>query len=353
VRSADLGELPSGGEARFDVVEELPAGAVPARTVGPGQAAFIMTGAPVPTGADFVVPVEYSRREGGKVILAAYSGGANVRSAGEVSRRGEPVLSRGTGLGPAELALLTSVGLARVMVRRRPRVAVLSTGDELLGPGEAAEPGKIWACNAPALCSLVRAYGGSAVDLGIVPDNEKGIEAAFRRALDASDAVVSSGGVSVGRWDHVRGVIARLCPDARAWQVRMRPGRPQVFGTHDGVLIFGLPGNPVAVMVSFYQFVRAALLKMQGRSRPDIPEVTAVLDEPVKKKPGVLHFLRAVLSFRDGAFHARTTGAQGSGIVSSMATANALLCVGPERTRYDAGETLTAQILDFKPFLPA
>jgi molybdopterin molybdotransferase len=345
VRAEDL----RAGLLSFTVTEEVRAGTVPRTIVGLGQAVFIMTGAPMPEGADTVVRREDARREGDRVAFTAYAEKANVRYTGETTRAGDLALAQGALLGPAEIAVGASHGLAELEVSLAPRVAVISTGDELLAPGDPPLPGKIYACNAQSLTGLAAAYGARVRDFGTVRDRFDTVVEVFHAAMETSDVVVSSGGVSVGEWDHVRDVIDHLCPDGHRWQVSMRPGRPLVFGARNGTLVFGLPGNPVAVMVSFYQFVRPALLAMQGRCDIAAPEVDAELLEPVAKRPGSVHFLRARLTYRDGRFLAATTGPQGSAIISSMAAANALLCIGPEKTEYRAGETVRAQILDFKP----
>ncbi len=344
LNSADLKD----GGAVLDVVEEVQAGRVPASPVGGGRSVLVMTGAPLPAGADCVVPVEDAARTGSKVSIEGYSGKPNLRKAGEIAAAGEMLAATGTRLGPADLALLASGGYAQVDVRRRPAVTVISTGDELEYPGVSLEPGRIWACNSYALAALAAAYGAAVRDAGILRDGPEGTQEALLRAIDSSDMVVTSGGVSAGQWDCVKDAVHSLCDEDWTWRINMHPGRPLAFGVRGGKLVFGLPGNPVAAMVSFCQFARAALLRMQGAADVSIPTLEAVLAEGVSVKAGTVHFLRARLEWADGVCLARPVGSQGSAIIRGMADADALLVAGPEKTRYEAGDRIRAQVLDFK-----
>ncbi len=343
VRERDL----SGGRGEFRLIEKARAGTVPRKRLGPGEAALIMTGAPIPGGADFVVPVEFASRSRQRVRVKGYRGKPNVRSAGEVMKKGAISLAAGTRIGPAEAAVLASSGVSDVPVRRRPVVSVISTGDELLRPGSRPKPGFVWSCNSLSVKALAERYGCICKDAGIVRDRPGDVLRALGKALESSDAVISTGGVSEGEWDFVKSAIRNLCGISRTWRVRMQPGRPLSFGVSAGRPVFGLPGNPVAAMISFYQFARPALIAMQGGSGIRIPEVDAVLEEGVSRKRGVVHFLRAKLSYKRGVFRASLAGPQGSAIIGSMAAADALLVVGPDKTEYKAGEKARAQLLDW------
>ncbi|TET38705.1 MAG: molybdopterin molybdotransferase MoeA [Planctomycetota bacterium] len=349
VRLKDLADAAADNPVRLKVVGEIPAGVVAGRPVTGGKTISIMTGAPIPSGADTVIPVEEVEREGDTITVSFLPERRHIRKAGEVAPLGAKVLEAGIRLGPAQMGMLATVGAAEVRVSRRPRVAIIATGDELAEPGEPLEPGKIYASNSAALVELVRCYGGVPIDLGVARDTEEEIEAKMRDGLARADVVITSGGVSVGEYDHVKKVMARLDASPRFWRVRMRPVQPLAFGFADGKPIFGLAGNPVAVMVSFFQFVRCSLLKMQHRLEILPPTVDAVLDEPIKTRKDFTSFIRVHLAYHGGAFHASKTGPQGSAIVGSMVAADALLVIGPEETDLPAGARVLAQLLDFTP----
>jgi len=353
VRLEDLRDASADNPVSLEVIEEVPAGVVASQPVTGGKAISIMTGAPLPAGADAVIPVEeIERQDGGgarAITVSFLPKRVHIRKAGEVAPVGSTVLEPGIRLGPAQLGMLASVGAAEVRVSRKPKVAIIATGDELAEPGQPLEPGKIYASNSAALVELVRSYGGEPLDLGVARDTEEEIEAKMRDGLSRADMVITSGGVSVGEYDHVKKVMARLDAGPRFWRVRMRPGQPLAFAVADGKPIFGLPGNPVAVMVSFFQFARCSLLKMQRRTEILPPTIDAVLDEPIKTRQGFTSFLRARLVHRSGEFHASKTGPQGSAIVGSMTVADAFLVIGPENTDLPVGARVPAQVLDFVP----
>ncbi len=345
VRSEDVAGAAEGSPVELAVLGDLPAGYTAGVSVGPGQALRIMTGAPLPVGADAVVPVEATRPGEGKVlVLEGVARGENVRRAGEDVRAGEKVIAAGTAIGPAELGMLASLGYARVRCHRRAVVGVISTGDELVEAGEDLSPGKIRDSNSYTVYGMVREAGGEPLRLGIVRDDAALLERTILENLERVDLFVTSGGVSVGDYDLVKDVLGKL-GEMNFWKVAMRPGKPQAFGHIRGKPLFGLPGNPVSVMVSFEQFVRPALLKMMGRSSIFRPQVTAVLDAPVGRRKGRTEFIRVIVEWRDGRYHARPTGPQGSGILKSMVLGNALAVLPEEVGRLEAGDEVTVQLL--------
>ena len=335
VRGDDVADAP----AKLRVVGEVAAGGVPGRSVGPGEAIRIMTGAPLPDGADTVIRVEDTDNAGDVVtIMAATPKGTATRRAGEDVRRGETILVRGTVLRAAEIGLLASVGRARVRVRKRARVAVFSTGDEIVDLDRPLEPGQIRDSNRYTLASAIRAAGAEPWVRGIVRDSPDALRAALREAI-AADAIVTSGGVSVGDHDHMKPVLSEL-GTIDFWAIAIRPGRPLAFGElKDGgrrVPIFGLPGNTVSALVTFEIFVRPALLRMQGRERVDRPRAKARLLDPIEKAGSLRVFARGVHDPDAGTV--RLTGPQGSGILRSMALANCLIDLPAGPSRIEAGE---------------
>jgi molybdenum cofactor synthesis domain-containing protein len=335
VRSADT-------PGTLEVVGTTAAGAAPAEGVGPGQAVRIMTGAAVPPGADAVVMVERTAPAGdGKVAVEiAAAPGDHVRWPGEDLRAGQVLFEPGTELGPGHLGVLASVGYETVDVVPPARVGVLSTGDELVAGPAPLRPGQIRDSNRPMLLALVERAGCVPVDLGTAPDDEAAITAALRAGVAGCDAVLTSGGVSVGDFDYVKVVLDRM-GQMHWWQVAVKPAKPLAFGTVDGTPVFGLPGNPVSSLVSFELFARPALRQMTGH--PDIfrPQVPAVADEPLRRRPdGKLHLVRVVASADDeGRLHVRPSGGQGSHLLRAMALANALALL-PDGAGVEAGGTV-------------
>jgi molybdopterin molybdotransferase len=341
VRAADLNP---GGQARLRVIGDLPAGAVHPSGIGPREALRIMTGAPMPPGADTVVPKELSQGSEGWVDLGAVEPGANVRARGEDVREGAGVLRAGSVLRPPDLGLVASLGFAEVPVHRRPRVALLSTGDEVVEPGRPRRPGQIYDANRFSLHGMVEAAGAEALDLGIVPDLREVLRERLLEAASAADVVLTSGGVSVGDLDLVKGVLSEI-GGVDFWQVAMQPGRPLAVGRIAGTQFFGLPGNPVASVLCFHLFVRPALWKRGGRTRLDPECVTATALEPMRKKAGRREFKRGVLRFTGQGFEVSTTGPQGSGILSSMVAANCLIILEEARGDVEAGERVLVEPL--------
>jgi molybdopterin molybdotransferase len=332
--------------AMLEVVEEIPAGSIPEKRIGPGQAARIMTGAPVPEGADAVVRVEDTRKEDGQVaILVKAKHGQDIRLAGEDVQPGEKVISRGEVIRPAEVGMLAALGRSFVSVNQRPLVAIVATGDELTDIDETPSPWKIVNSNSYSLAALVLDCGAVPLQIGIARDRRDDLAAKFRAAIRA-DLIVSSGGVSVGDYDLVKEVMKEEGNRMQFWQIAMKPGRPLAFGMLGEVPFVGLPGNPVSAMVSFEQFIRPAILKMMGHVNLFRQTVRARLGEDINKRSGIRHFIRARIQ-RDGDLYTVvTTGDQGSGILKSMVRANGLIILPEEVTTVQAGGMVTVQLLD-------
>jgi molybdopterin molybdotransferase len=347
VRAADTAGAGAATPVRLRVVADLPAGKSPEGiTVGAGEAVRIMTGAPVPDGADAIVMVELTERDGddGVRIQRAAAPGDHVRAAGGDLATGQAVFPTGTVLTPAHLGVLASLGHQEVTATARARVAVLSTGDELVESGPLA-PGQIRDANRPMLSALVASAGAEPVDFGIAPDDEAEITARLERAITTCDAVVTSGGVSVGDYDYVKAALDRL-GKLEWWQVAIKPAKPLAFGVVDGTPVFGLPGNPVSSNVSWELFGRPAVLARMGHAHRFHPEVVAVADDEMRRKPdGKLHLDRVHVRYRDGRYRAVRTGAQQSNVLSAMAAANGLALL-PDGEGVAAGEDVTVMLLD-------
>ncbi len=332
-------DIPASGARELEVVADLPAGSVWEGRLEPGRALRIMTGAPIPPGADTVIPIEHVERIGTRVVIPQSAKGANVRLRGEDVSAGTVVIEAGSVLRPQELGLIASLGFPQVLVRRRPRVAILSTGDEVAEPGYPRRPGQIYDSNRFILHGAVLQGGGEVVDLGIVPDDRDRLRASLLDASRLADVVVTSGGVSVGDYDLVKNVLGEVGA-IDFWQVAMQPGRPLAAGCIGEAHFFGLPGNPVASMLAFTLFVRPALFKLAGRRTIFPAGFHAKATEAMPKKRGRREFKRGVLAYREGGFEVRTTGPQGSGIVSSMVAGNCLIVIEEERGDIHAGETV-------------
>ena len=347
VRAADLRD---GDPVLLRIVETIPAGQFPQKRLEPGETARIFTGAPLPQGCDGVIRQEDTCVvEGGKVrINKTRDAGKNVRYRGEDIRRGSVVFPAATELSAAHLGVLASLAQAQVTVRRRPRVAILGSGDEIadLDEADAILTGKkVASSNTYTLTALLQTNGAEVVNLGIARDDPKDISERFQRAID-SDVVVTTAGVSVGEHDHVRGVLDQLGLELQFWRVRMRPGAPVGYGLLGSRPWIGLPGNPVSAMVTFELFVRPLLRRMAGHRGLFRRTVPVKAGAPITLGPRLRHYLRAVVSEEEGVRIARLTGPQGSGILTSMARANALLIVPEDRPEVEAGETLSAILLD-------
>ena len=338
-------DVPAAKTRELDVVAEIMAGAMFAGTVAPGQAVRIMTGAPMPRGADTVYPQEIVERRGERLSVGPISKGSNVRKRGEDIQTGTVAIERGTVLRPQELGLITSLGQWQVLVHRRPRVALLSTGDEVVEPGSPRKAGQIYDANRFTLRGSIEQCGGDVIDLGIVADARDDLRARLLEAAAVGDVVVTSGGVSVGALDFVKDVLGEIGA-IDFWQVAMQPGRPLAFGRVGTAHFFGLPGNPVASMLAFMLFVRPALYKLAGRRRlfPETAEAVAV--EAMSKKKGRREFKRGVVHWKNGRWEARTTGPQGSGILSSMTAGNCLIVLEEPRGNVAVGETVLIELFE-------
>jgi molybdopterin molybdotransferase len=315
--------------------------------IAAGQCVRVMTGAVMPQGADSVVIQEVVVREGNAIrIPAGQKPGQNVRAAGEDLKVGVPVLTAGKPLRPAELGLIASLGLGEVRVKRKLRVAFFSTGDELASVGTALKEGEVYDSNRYTLHGMLSRLNVEFIDLGVVRDDPALLEAAFRQAAASADAIITTGGVSVGEADFVKQLMARL-GEVLFWKIAMRPGRPMAFGRIGDAFLFGLPGNPVAVMVTFYQFVRDALLFLSGRSDEyAVPALKAIAGENLRKVPGRTEYQRGIL-YRDGAeWKVRTTGQQGSGVLRSMSQANCFIMLEHDRGKVAAGEPVSVQLFE-------
>ena len=350
VRSVDLAGVTSETPVSLRVLETVAAGGMATSAIGAGEAIRIMTGAPIPPGADGVIRVEDT--DGGVEqvrIRDARDAGRNVRRRGEDFHEGDAVLVAGSSIAAAQVGILASMGRASVDVHRAPRVAILGSGDELVdldGVADAIAGRKIISSNSYTLAAMVRECGGVPLNLGIAADSRDSLREHLLRAVGAADLLVTSAGISVGEFDYLRAVLGELGAELDFWRVRMRPGAPIGFGRLGGIPWLGLPGNPVSTMVTFQLFARPIMRRMLGHSRLHRRPVAVVLDEPVSIGARLTHFLRAIVHVAgDGRLHAKLTGPQGSGILTSMARANALLIVPESDPSHEAGDTLAAILL--------
>jgi len=335
------------GETALAEVGAALAGRVFEGKVGAGECVRIMTGAVMPAGTDTVVIQELVRRDGNRVVIPPGQKQAqNVRYAGEDLKAGVAVLRSGKHIGPADLGLIASLGLGEVTVKRKLKVAFFATGDELASIGAPLKEGEVYDSNRYTLHGMLSRLGVELNDLGVVRDDPKLLEQAFRRASASSDVVITTGGVSVGEADFTRELMAKL-GEVLFWKIAMRPGRPMAFGRIGNAFLFGLPGNPVAVMVTFYQFVRDALLHLSGRSDDyAIPLLKVKAAAPLRKVPGRTEYQRGVLFREDGEWRVRTTGQQGSGVLRSMSEANCFIVLEHARGKVDAGELVQVQLFE-------
>jgi len=347
------------------VIDTVMAGSISERQVVPGTAVRIMTGAPVPQGADSVVQFENTDEEQRKEsavgqpvtqagVLSEAKPGLNIRRAGEDIARGSTALKKGLVLRPAEIGLLASLGYSQVKVVRRPVVAVLATGNELVELNQPLPAGKIYNSNTYSIASLVKRYGGIPKILGIALDSENSLASKLQQGLDA-DILLTIGGVSMGDYDMVKDVLASE-GEIVFWKVRVKPGKPLAFGrlksvgkngTAGSIPHLGLPGNTVSCMVSFELFVRPALLKMMGKKNLTKPTVEAIIEDSIRNNEGRRIYDRAIIERRNGQYYARLTGPQGSGILSSMGQANGLVIIHEDRKEVNKGDIVPALMLDW------
>jgi len=345
-RAGDVARADAGAPVRLRVTERVAAGGFPVRAVGVGEAIRVATGAPVPSGADTVIRIEDTDR--GDVLVEirdARDAGRNVRAAGEDITAGQIALRAGTVLGPAQIALAAAVGAAVVYVHRRPRVAIISTGDELVRVkafGEVMAGRRIVSSNSYGLVAAVRKLGAEPVDGGIVRDDRATLETAMERAASC-DLIITTAGVSVGDADYVKAVVASLGGSVDFWRVRMRPGSPLAFGTVRGAPWLGLPGNPVSALVTFTLFAQPAILRLMGHGNPVTHRIQVIADEVFSPAPSLTHFVRVTLDrSQPGSPRARLAGPQASNILSSLAHADALMIVPPDRASVEPGDVLEA-----------
>jgi molybdopterin molybdotransferase len=346
VRHIDTKGATQDKPLQLKIIEDIPAGKVALKKVKQEEAARIMTGAVIPEGADSVIRQEDTKKDGKTVIIyTSAKKGQNIRFAGEDVQKGDLIINRGSALRPADIGMLAALGKAFISVYQKPRVAIMSTGDELVDIETNPPLGKIINSNSYSLAAQVLECGGIPIMLGISKDKKIDLQEKFKTALHA-DVIISSGGVSVGDFDFVKNVMGEIGNAMHFWQVAMRPGKPLAFGAIEGIPLFGLPGNPVSAMVSFEQFVRPSLLKMQGHIKIFRQTAKAVCAQEIQKSEGFKHFIRAVVKKEKDQYIASVTGDQGSGILKSMVMANALIVMGENETRIKKGAQVTIQLLD-------
>jgi molybdopterin molybdotransferase len=363
VRAESIAGAGEKNPQQLKVIGDVPAGTVSKEKVGRGESMSIMTGAAVPEGADTVVPFEdtdgLDRRLSGASlsevnVRRAWPRGKNIRLAGEDIRRGDLLVSKGAVLRPQEIGVLASIGRARLKVIRRPMVAILATGDELVDIDKPLPFGKIHNSNTYTLATQVQRYGGIPRIMGIAPDDMRELSLRIQEGLD-SDMLITSGGVSQGYYDVVKEVLARE-GEVAFWTVRMKPGKPLAFGVFrggkaagrkGGVPHLGVPGNPVSSMIVFELFARPAILKMLGKQNFVKPTIRAVMEDGIKNEDGRRIFARVIAARRDGGYFAHTTGGQGSGILTSMVKANGLAIVPEEMVEVKPGDSLNVMMLDW------
>ncbi|MGV3626094.1 MAG: gephyrin-like molybdotransferase Glp [Betaproteobacteria bacterium] len=345
VRFADL---KADGKVTLKMTGSSFAGVPFKGTVAAGQTVRIMTGGVVPQGADTIVMQEHAEAKDGQITIGGgHKKNQHLRRAGEDLQRGQPALRRGQPLRPAETGLIASLGIAEVSVYRKLRVAFFSTGDELVSIGSPLGEGQIYDSNRYTLHAMLTRLGCEVIDMGVVRDDPKLLEAAFREAAAVADVVITSGGVSVGEADFVKELLNQM-GEVVFWKIAMKPGRPLAYGKIGKAHFFGLPGNPVSVMVTFYQFVRDALLKLSGRDPIEaLPTFKVPCTSVLKKAPGRTEFQRGILS-RDasGALSVRVTGEQGSGILRSMSEANCFIILPSEQGNVTSGTLVEVQVME-------
>lgn len=332
--------------ATLQVIGHIAAGSICGEEVQNGTAVKIMTGAPLPAGADAVIPVEFTRIEGPLVkIFREAQKWENIRFAGEDVKRGQLVIPEGKVIRPAEIGMLAAMNIRKVNVVKTPVVAFLATGNELLELGEALLPGKIRDINSYSLYAQILKYGAVPVNLGKALDTKESIRDKLEKGID-SDILIISGGVSVGDFDYVKNVLADMGMKEKFWKVAMKPGKPVLFGLIGNTPVFGLPGNPVSSMVAFEQFVLPAIYKMQGKKRKPWKEVNATLEEGIKKKPGLTHFVRGRTSIKNSRIYVKPIGLQSSGAFSSLVLADCLIVLPEDATDPKCGQEVLVQFTD-------
>jgi molybdopterin molybdotransferase len=346
LRAADTAGADAETPIILQITQTVFAGQVPTKPLQPGETAAVTTGAPLPQGSDAVIKFEDIHREGETIsIHSPLQMGENVVFQGEDIAQGEMVLEKGAYITPAAMGLLASLGIEKVRVNKKPRVAVYSIGDELLEVGQALRPGKIYNSNLYTLSAQVREAGGTAFPRGTILDEKTAIARAINDALTEYDMIITTGGASVGGKDLVKEAIALSGANTLFWKVGMKPGTPAVCGEKGGKLIIGLSGNPSAAMITFIMLVRPLLRAMGGKSSGNLPEVTALMEEPFKKQSKERRLLRSVVAWKNGAYHAVPAGIQSPGALKSMLHCNALIDIPAGHGSLQAGEEVKALLL--------
>ncbi len=341
-------DLSTTEPSTLEVVADLPAGDRLTRTLGAGEAVRIMTGAPIPEGCDCIIIQEVVQRDGARLTVPpGAKRGQHIRPAGEDIAAGAEVLPRGRRLGAADLGLLTSLGCSEITVNRRVRVALISTGNEVIEAGQPLLPGQVYDSNRSALYGALTALGAEVLDLGLVRDDRRAIEAAFTRGGEEADAVISTGGVSVGDYDLVKEVLGKN-GEIDFWKVAMKPGKPQAYGRLGRAHFFGLPGNPVSGLTVFLLIVRHALLRMMGADEEPDRRFQATFRGTWDKRHGRMDFLRGVVHFEGERPWVEPTGAQGSGILTSLSRANAFIVLPEKPLRLADGDPVTVQLIRYE-----
>ncbi|MDQ7799212.1 MAG: molybdopterin molybdotransferase MoeA [Candidatus Edwardsbacteria bacterium] len=347
VIAADVAGASEQSPVALQVIEDVPAGKVATKSLKPGQAIRIMTGAQIPANADSVIPVEHTRKIGnGKLEIRAVesiSVGANVRRRGEDVKTGQLLIAKGTRLRPQEVGLIASLGLTEVLVSKQPVVGIISSGNEVAAPGQTLKPGQIYDANRFSIGGQVKETGALVKDYGIIVDDLEKIKETLNLSARECDVVITSGGVSVGDYDLMKQALSEL-GKMNFWQVKQKPGKPLAFGHINGKPVVGLPGNPVSSMVVCDQYVRPLLLKMQGATNIIRGQVTAYSDQGIRKQAGRTEFLRTKVKWQDGAYHVVLTGPQGSGILTSMVQADGLMILPEECEGVKPGDKVQIEL---------
>lgn len=346
VIASDISGASEQNPVTLQVIEDVPAGKVAAKSLKPGQAIRIMTGAQIPEGADAVIPVELTegKMQNAKCkILQAVRQGANVRRQGEDVTSGQLLIAKGTRLRPQEVGLIASLGLTEVLVFKQPMVGIISSGNEVAEPGQPLKPGQIYDANRFSVGGQAKEAGAVVKDYGIIADDLEKIKETLNQAARECDVVITSGGVSVGDYDLMKQALSEL-GQMNFWQVKQKPGKPLAFGQINGKPVVGLPGNPVSSMVVCDQYVRPLLLKMQGANSIYREQLTAISDQEIRKQTGRTEFLRTKVKWQDGAYHAVLTGPQGSGILTSMVQADGLMILPEECGGVKPGDTVHIEL---------
>ena len=346
VIASDIAEASESNPVTLQVVEDVPAGKVATKSIKPGQAIRIMTGAQIPQGADAVVPVELTSKGIQNIevrILNVVKQGANIRRQGEDVTSGQLLIAKGTRLRPQEVGLIASLGLTDILVIKQPVVGIISSGNEVAEQGQPLKPGQIYDANRFSIGGQVKEAGAAVKDYGIIADDLAKIKVTLNQAARECDVVITSGGVSVGDYDLMKQALSEL-GQMNFWQVKQKPGKPLAFGHINGKPVVGLPGNPVSSMVVCDQYVRPLLLTMQGTTNIFRVQVTAYSDQGIRKQAGRTEFLRTKVKWQDGAYHAMLTGPQGSGILTSMVQADGLMILPEECDGVKLGDMVNVEL---------